>query len=123
MLLPEIYPHKNLDTTYELYLNYEFFPVVSPYKNTLHIDIKDNKFFRPASKVSSILNDIPSNIIKCAAFQPHNDMPTAKDLFKNLSLDMPGTEKATTLPSTLNYSYIVKKIFIQYTPDSNMKVR
>ena len=48
----------------------------------------NNKLFGPESKVSSRLNDTPSNSVDCAAFQSQNNMPTTKILFKYLSIDM-----------------------------------
>ena len=47
LIPPEIYPHRTLDTIYELYIIYEFSPVVSPFKNILQINIYDDKFFEP----------------------------------------------------------------------------
>ena len=68
----------------------------------------NDKLFRSASKVSSILNGTPIKSIECAAFRSHNYMPTARDLFKYSSLGMTIIEKFTTLPSTINYINIIK---------------
>ena len=75
----------------------------------------------------NIFNDKPSNIIDCATFQIHNNMPTVKYIFKYLSRDMPSTKKATTLPLTINFICTIKSkekvFFIKYTTDGIVKVR
>ena len=120
-----MYPHKPLDTKDERYMNYSLSPVAPPFKNILHLNFYNNKLFVPASKFSRILNDTPSNSINCEAFKPQNDTPTAQYVFKGLSLDMTSIDKATTLPSTINHSNVMKSkykaSFIQYMNDSTMK--
>ena len=96
-LPPEIYPHEPLETKDKRYLDYAFSTVVLPFNNILQLDIYKVKLFRLAPKVSIILNTTTSNSISCADFQPRNDRPTAEYLFKNLSLDMPSSDKFTTL--------------------------
>ena len=85
----------------------------------------NDKFFVPAAKVSIRLNDTISNSINCAAFQPHNDMPTAKYSSKDFSLDMPSIEKSTTPPFAIINSNIAKSkdklFFIQYISVGTMK--
>ena len=47
-LLPlEIYPREPLDIIDERYLNCEFYRVLSPFKNSLQLDIYNDKFFKP----------------------------------------------------------------------------
>ena len=82
--------------------------MVSPLENSLQLDMYNDNLFLPAYKVSTRLNDTTSNILYCAAFQPHNDIPTDKYLFKDLSLDMSSIEKSTTIPYTTNHSNIYK---------------
>ena len=67
-----------------------------------------NKFLGPASKVSFVFNDTPSNSIYCAEFQYHDIIPTAKYIFKDSSGGMPIIKKIKTLPSIINHSNIIK---------------
>ena len=87
--------------------------VVSHFINNLQLDIYNNKWLIPESKVSIRLNDTASNSIGYASFQPHNYMPTDKYV---LSIN-----KFTTLPSTIKHSNIIKSkekvLFIHYTPE------
>ena len=62
-MTPEIYPPRSLYTTYNFYLSYALYPVVTPFKNISNIDIYNDNLFRPASKVSIRLNDTSSNSI------------------------------------------------------------
>ena len=57
----------------------------------------NNKFFGPAFKVYRRFNGTTSNSINCEASQTHNDMPTGKDLFKDLSPGMQIIEKSRTI--------------------------
>ena len=68
----------------------------------------NNNCFGLSSKVYIRLNDTPGDSNNCAAFRPHNDMPTAKYLFKYLSCDIPSIDKSTALPLTINHSKIIK---------------
>ena len=68
----------------------------------------NNELFGPSSKVSRRFNDTPRKRIDGAAFQPHNDMPTAKDPFNYSVLDIPDNEKSTTYPSAINHTNITK---------------
>ena len=101
--------------------------MVSPFNNSLQIDVYKNQLFGPPSKVSIILNDTPSISINCAAFQPHNDMPNYKYLFKYSCCDIPVIEKVTILLLTINHITIVKSkdkvFFIWHTTDGIMKAR
>ena len=85
-----------------------FYTLVSHFKDILQIKIYNKKLFGPASKFSSRLNDTNSNSIDCAAFQPHSDVPTTENLFKDFSIDMTSIDKAMKLPSTINNSKIIK---------------
>ena len=86
-LLPlMIYPHELLEKTDEHYLNYRFSLLVSPFQNILQIDMYNNKFFRPASRVLIRLNDTPNISIDCSDFQPHNEIANPKYLFNCYSL-------------------------------------
>ena len=74
-----MYPHEHIDTTDKRYINYSFYPVASPFKNILQIDIYNDKLFWIELRVYSRLNDTPINSINCADFEPHKDMLTAKN--------------------------------------------
>ena len=73
------------------------------------------------------MNDTTSNSINCATFQPHNYIPTDKDVLNYSSRDMTGTEKSMTLPFTISKSNTIKEnekvLFIKYTTESNMETR
>ena len=45
LLTPEVYPHEILDTTEKWHINYDLFPVVSHFKNSLHLDMTRIQFF------------------------------------------------------------------------------
>ena len=57
--------------------------MVPLFKNSLHIDMYNDKFFRPEFIVSIRLNDTPSNSTNCVAFQPQDNLSTDKSLFKD----------------------------------------
>ena len=81
-----------------------FYPVISPFKNSLQLNIDNDKFFGPKSKVSSVFNNTISYSIDCEAFQPQNDIPTAEYLFEDKSSNITSINKSMILPLTTKHS-------------------